>query len=758
MHLFPHGNDVASQSTYPKCQLINQGKNQTQSLIKMLNNYTDEIDILSNDQVSDEKIENIRTILQGKLPPSEKLREKILKYVTNLLIAKIKEENYRDSLGLLRFIFVGRFTNPMAEIRKQGVFRVSKANFETKIICKLINEIPKIQKLPSAEERYLRNVVTLLILAPNVKQLKNDILAAAKSSRYFIKTILALAEAKFCDLLWDGEKLSESNFLSHIFYSNKESILSSASYIVQIYRESMGETKIVDSNHIDEDLTDHYSSLIESSFAITNYLKSEIEVDIYDYGASANSKRTAVFVTNEDFETAKEYGYTKTNLRILSQIRRHRHNLNSRKSYVELLEEIWARDCQEKESILYLIKKEPLERIVLINVLAGYGHEANVFSHDYLFSEEVIQLINLMDENYNDEAPLVKICGPFTSLDIFKIQRFFIYLGFMYHKAYWKLKRDNYENVESLRLRSVLPVMKEVHILELFEQITGKPLDDCKLLLTRLTNASIVPEETIDMQYKPVLKIEENYLILPAVFGHSNIIRSLAKSENVHFSVSGKHDYMVTSVSDALITRGFQVKHDFKFGVDEIDIIAAMDEYLFLFECKNPYHPVNEFELRNTYAHLVKGFSQLEKIKARFSDKRTFTQFLKNSSISPHSIQHVHYGIINANRTLSGLSQNGIKVFHAGEFINFLSTGKIISGSEEFATWKHETFDVNDLISYMEGNSVSNDLILHKVPIRYSVKFGDLSLHLRSFEFNLEEAYQYQRKKYRLVGRAHSND
>lgn len=724
----------------------------------MLESYESHIDLLSNDQIDDEQMENVRRAIKHKLPSAQKALENILRNVTSLLISNIKKGNYGSSLGLLRFILLSGFLDPFAEIRKQGAFRASKINFNTEIIQKIIREIPKLHTLSCAEERYLRNVNALLILAPHVREMKDKILLAARSSTYFLKTVLALAEAKFCDLLWEGEKFTDSNYLNHIFYKNKESILTSTSYIVQIYRESIGEVKIRDSNTIDEHMSEHYLMLIECSFAITNYLKSEIEVDVYEYDASITPDQTAVFVNNEDFETAKEYGYTKTKLRYLSQIRRHQDNFSSKKSYIELLKEFWERDCQQPESILYTIKKEPVERITLTSVFAEYGHNANVFSHDYLFSEEAMQLIHLTDENYNGEAPLIKICGPFTSLDIFKIQRFFIYAGFIYYKAYGKLKQDKYENIEKLRLRSILPVMEEAQLLGLLEQITGKSRNDCKSLLQKLTNAAVESEEAIDMQYKPIIKIEQSYLILPTVFGHSNIIRSLAKSENVHFSVLGKHDYMVRSLSDALTSQGFHVKHDFKFGPDEIDIIAAMGEHLFLFECKNPYHPVNEFELRNTYAHLAKGFSQLKKIQARFGEKHVFTQFLKNLSIPPASVKNVHYGIINANRALSGLRRDGIKVFHAGEFINFVLTGRIISGDEQFETWRGERFDVDDLIAYLDGKVVSDDLVRHKLPIRYSIKFGPLSLQLRSFEFNLKELSQYQRQRYRLVGRAYSDN
>lgn len=724
----------------------------------MLNNYENEIKILSDKTININEKNRIAEIIKNKLPSSENIRKEILKTAVTSLCKKLNENNYENSLGISRFIFLSDFSNPMSEIRKQGAFRVSKVNFDNQVILEITRDIYESENISLVDENYLRNVNTLLILAPEVRKVKDEILKSATSSKFFLKTILAIAEEKYCELLWDDKKFLDNNYLDRIFYNNKESILSSVSYMVQLFRESVGELAIRDSNGIDEGMREHYISLIESSFAVTNYLKSEIDVDVYDYDVITDPNQTAVFLNNEDFETAKNYGYVKTDLRMQSQVRRHLDSLNSQESFLDVLEEIWERNSQEEESILYAVKTSPVERIVVAAALPEYGHGANLFGSNVLFKEEMMQLIILMDENYNDDAPLVKICGSFTSLDIFKIQRFFIYIGFIYHRAIEKLKISGRSDFEKLRMNSVLPVMEEAQILQLLKNCTGKPLDECKVLLEELTNAEISLNETIDLQYKPVLKVGAKYLVMPTVLGHSNIIRSLAKSEGVHFSVVGKTDHMVKTVSDALITQGFKVKHDFKFGVDEVDIIAAKDEYLFLFECKNPYHPVNDFELRNTYAHLVKGFSQLENFKERFRDEQIFKQFLRNLSISPSSIKHVNYGVINANRALTGLSKNGIKAFHAGELMNFVRTGKIILGSEEFETWQNENFEVKDLLSYMAGKIVSNDLILHKIPIKYSIKLGNLSLQLQSFEFDLEGANQHAKQKYRHAGPAYQGD
>ncbi|WP_339651947.1 hypothetical protein, partial [Halopseudomonas pelagia] len=400
---------------------------------------------------------------------------------------------------------------------------------------------------------------------------------------------------------------------------------------------------------------------------------------------------------------------------------------------------------------------EPFERIVLKTPLAEYDHQANIFSYDHLFKEEQIQAFSLINENYNRDIFKIKIYGSFTCFDLFKLQRFFGFVSFIYKKAYEKLKSDGHPNADLIRKRSVLPVFDKEVLVKIFQNTTGKSQSECEGLLETITNEKPATDEVIDLQYKPVLAIENRYLVMPAVFAYSSLWRSLAISENVHFSVFGKHDHMVKSLSATLAGQGFKVRNDFHFGEDEVDIAAVHGEHLFLFECKNPYHPVDDFELRNTYAHLIKGFSQLDKLKHRFSDPQVFNQFLRNLKVEPQPVKTTHYGVINANRALSGFTKNGIRVFHANELMNFISSGKIISDSDEYSCWRSEKFDISDLVSYIDGEVIVGDMEAHKVPMLFSVSLRNYSLHFRTFQYDLAGTNSLHKKKYRYIGPAYRN-
>lgn len=714
--------------------------------------YINEIHTLSNKEANNLKNESTLEKIKKDLPKSNKKKKELLEFSVESLTYKIKEKDYNSARGILRFIFFTNFKDPMNEVRKQGCFRSSKSDFHTGLISELISELLASNVLSAQDLKYLNNITSLLMLASDMRDIKRKITVAAKSRRYFLKTILSIAENNFNDLFYGASDFEEPHTNNDTYKNSKESILSAISYVVQIHRETVGNIKIQDSNGIDENTsTDYYQDIINSAFGIVQFLESEIKVDCFSYDATCDHTKTKILVENFSFEQAKTNGYIKTYLRQQSHAQKYSkiHNL---KSYFDFLEEFWAEDSKQNESIIYSIINPPNQRIVLKAPLLNYGHKANLFSQDVQFKEEVIQLTFLANESYTTEILTKEICANFTVFDILKIQRLFGFVSFIYRKAYEKLKNNLDPKADEIRNRSVLPVFDKEVLISFFESITGKQKADCEILISKLINDDFSAGKFLDLQYTPILSFAHRYIVLPTIFAHSNIIRSIALRENMHLSVFDNRDFMIESVIASLLNRGFTAEQDVDFGQDEIDIAAVHGEHLFLFECKNPYHPVNDFELRNTFSHITKGFSQLEKFKERFKDSNSLKQFLTKIKADHKKITEVHYGIINANRALAGLEKNGIKVLHANELISFIDTGIITSGESILHCWSGDFFEPKDLVAFMAGKTLTDDLVHQKSELYVSLQFRIRSLCLRTFEYNLSEVAIAQAKKYRKIG------
>ena len=232
--------------------------------------------------------------------------------------------------------------------------------------------------------------------------------------------------------------------------------------------------------------------------------------------------------------------------------------------------------------------------------------------------------------------------------------------------------------------------------------------------------------------------------------GYSNIIRSIAIKNNVHLSSFNNLDYMVEFVANAFKSQGFQVASDFKFSQDEIDIVAYKNNHMFLFECKNPYHPVNDHELRNTYDHVCKAFKQIEKFKGILNDINKYKSFCQKLGFDISCDTVVHYGVINANRALAGYKKGGVRVLHANELVNFITTGRIVIMSEEYTCWKDEKFTLEDLISYMDGH-LSSDILDVIEKIEYRKNYRSMSLVTNTYVYQPEVHSSLLQSKYRKV-------
>ena len=71
---------------------------------------------------------------------------------------------------------------------------------------------------------------------------------------------------------------------------------------------------------------------------------------------------------------------------------------------------------------------------------------------------------------------------------------------------------------------------------------------------------------------------------------------------------------MIETIENELKSVGFTVFTEVKFGKYDIDILAKLDNEVFILSVKL-VPPANEYELRNSFEHLVKAEKQLENLE-----------------------------------------------------------------------------------------------------------------------------------------------
>lgn len=690
-------------------------------------------------------IEEVREFL----PDTPKKRKNLLKEIIDLLFHSIKNKNRLHSLGGIRFVFLSNLGDAIGEIKTKGILRCSNYNYHPNIIKELIYDICKLVEFERKDMEYFGSVLGLIALSSDIRSNQIKVITAIKSRPNFLKTALALAESRFQDLFFNPSFHRRSRF-DEVYTDSKEAWLSSISFAINLYFEVNGKATLSDLKYIDENITyDYYREIFLKCFQIQDFKETEIKVDFFDYNLMFDEEKKIFWLENDSFEKAKSYGYTKTDLRFLSL------SMNIEKderivSLYKIMEKLWDDFSQDEENLLYALPKEPIERIIIRAFLFDYDNEFNFFGDDRLFKEEAAMLVALENENY---SPLLnkKILGEITVLDIFKIQRFFYFLGFLYKKVYDKLKEERPNDAATIRLRSLLPVLSESDIFNVFTRVTGHNHEECLNLINMLSTKFPSASGFTDLQYTPIVKIENSYLILPLVLATSNLVRSIALISNVHLSITDTHDSMVEGVTSALSSKDFQVYKEVTFGQSEIDIVAFKDGELFLFECKNPYHPVNDYELRNTYSQLKKGFYQMKKIKESLLDKNNLKVFCKKISLQTSCVNNIHYSVINANRALLGYEDSGVRVLHANELMNFINNGTISSQVDILRSWKDDSFHVSDLVRFITGDVITKDFDDCLITTSYLHNLRSNTIVFKQIAFDLEKLNNIAQAKYKKI-------
>lgn len=696
------------------------------------------------------KLLNEVSKISVNFPTSKKKKEKILEILVTKLIENIKSKNYENSIAISRLIFLSDLENQLIEVRKQGVFRTSKYNYNNKIIKAIINDLKNLNVFHLDDNDYIESILNLISMANDVRSEKEKIVATLKSKKNFFKTMLAFGELAFVELLYE-EDIGEQDITQIKFSQNKESILESISLICKYYQE-LDMASDNDSGLIDKNPNKFfYRSVIFKAFKIRTFNEIEIKLDLFDYKANSLNHKNTIVIKNDIFELAKVHGYTKFNTRQDSLLKQF--YLETKKSTVSLIEfyDMYWEKVHPK-SPLYEVKDLLMKRIIL---RIPTFNETEKLGLNSVFREEAFLLYQTFMENYNQDLTKIEILKDVTVLDILKFQRAFFKVSRIYLKSLIDYGYDK-DDLFEISLQSILPSFTLNDLITNASYLSGLNKEICQKIITHITVDMKGENEFIDIQYSPIVKLDKYYLVLPTVLSSSNLIRSIAFRNNIHLSSFGKMDFMIDELEKAFEAQGFKVKKDFEFGKNqtEIDLVVYKDKELFLFECKNPYHPTSDFELRNTYDHIKKAFLQVEKFKSIITDINLFKNFIRELNKFGFNINlnnvNVNYGIINANRALTGFSENDVRVYHANELVNFLNEGKFICYNVEYSSWEKEEFDVKDLLNYLNGN-VCNDLWESFKPYHYSIEFRDKSIELHSFNLDYEIFKENIISKYKVT-------
>lgn len=626
----------------------------------------------------------------------------------------------------------------VSRMRRSGALRASRYKFRGFGIRKVVDIGLSMQAhlgMSPESVTYLESVRALLSLSDSAKQVRSEMLVQLRARKLrSLKTLLALLNAVF-QTPWSADRQLDSMDVRHWAI---EDLASGYSLIFDLVREEMGLSPDM-WTHADEQAAgsaaDLYSRLLLNAARLSELREAETMIDGLPYVAVEANGRVVVRAKDPNFERGVRLGYIQMDMQSM-----HRSRM--------VLSGPGARNVPTFEAFAENAFDNGLDKLVqqwdvpysrLVFLIPQSPAFLQPITTDQLFLDEIALLAGAgIDEFKPNEGGSLAITPSLQAIDIVKVQRLFKLIAIAYRKSLASVADERLRN--TLMVRSTLPVIQKAQLHSLLGGILST--EKATEILELLTLAS--DEKFIDIQYRPLIAAGEFVACAPAIAARSNLLRNIVVANRLRKGDSD-NDSMQAVIVESLGTAGFRVRASFTFdmnGKRETDIIALRDNKLFVFECKNSFHPCSAHELRTSFEHLETALHQLDIRNAWLSNEANLRKLLSALGWGHDTLPTIHTGILTANRMLTGYRHGRHPVRQAHEFMNVVLRGTI--GRSDRATplkfWRGDTFHADDLVHYLDGRSIAGSQFAQLQPTTRTIKLMSRFLCFETFYMDVEQA------------------
>ncbi|GEQ78072.1 hypothetical protein CTTA_5077 [Comamonas testosteroni] len=652
----------------------------------------------------------------------------------------------------------------LARMRKDGLFRASRYGYKDSCLKKIVGlalELPVATHFLPEQTQYLQSVQTLLKLAQPARQVHRSIVDRLKSLKgRGLKTLLAHVNSTFSiDLM--GIKQADEN--SPMYWSATD-LASAFSRLYMISRDEIGigtQAWTWTDDHGASKYEWIYSSLLVDALRLNELVDAEVLLDGLPYKAEVTSAGVLISAIDPELERSVRLGYIQSDLQLLTRVHSSLHFLGREQSKSISFQEALSPFITAGLLECVWLKKEPIERFVF--AFPSLPPLIDLLNFDGAFLEEFPLLVGSLIDNFQPpEKNTLQVAEHLWITDLFKAQRVFNLIDTLFRK-----KMDTVDDAvrrRMLGLRSTVIVMARMDLQRTLEVVmsTEKAQELISLLLLPTANSTAGDNAYIDLQYRPFvqsLNPKGDYIAIPpAIVGKSNLVRSIMHTSGIKEATNAADDPMQVAVAAALRTAGFLVRESFVFNINgrrETDIFCYRDGVLFVIECKNAYHPCSPHELRNSYDLILKAEDQLDIRTQWLAEPRNQERLVKalgwETVVTPAL---VYSCVVTANRAFSGYRCGAHPVRQAHELINVLLRGYIGRGPENSPQrfWNTETFEVGDLIDYLEGKSILQTQHGAMVPHRRGINLKERRLEFAQFVMDMPKMDLLLNESFAVVG------
>lgn len=634
-------------------------------------------------------------------------------------------------------------------IQREGIFRASRHAFYSPVVHVLINDWTEnavIYGFNKTDINYLHSAGALWTLAPALKNIRRSLVERLTSKRArAIKTLLANVDSAFAFGMQGNRELPTDSPQAY----SSENMAEAFSYLLRLFHQEIGiyesHFRMVDDSSVFDTF---YHDLLLDAAKVCEYLEAEVLIDAFPYSARTSDSSVTVSANNPTLEKSIRLGYIQSDMQKMIRLRGLiEHEAANNKEILSVTS--FAKTFYEKVgNAVVTFVPEPVPRYTMMLPLMDELHR--MFAGNGLFVEDLSSIEMLGTEDYITPLEVIDspVVGNINVIDILKVQRFFYFMQFGL-----QVTIDRHLPVVDrprIYLNSCLPVFKREKIIETLQQLIGaeKAEEMLRLLTCDLSS------EYVDLQYTPVIAAGEWCILSLAVLSASNLVRNILchAAERLTMRNKDDDDPMQNALKDALRGAGFLVDEEVDTGTKnnklEVDVLAYRDGHLFLFECKNSFHPCNVYEMRTSYDHIVHAADQLTKRKAWLLNHSNQQRVFDRLAWKASPTDHVHTCIAIGNRVFNGYGSEGHPVRQVHELLNVLLRGYIVIDDVPRRLWKSETLSVVDLCSYLDGATTVADFMESMRTLDRTLSFGDAKLTFSSYVLDADRLTSLSKAKY----------
>lgn len=601
----------------------------------------------------------------------------------------------------------------VAKLKRECLFRASTFGFRSEAIVAIAGDWIRNGTafgLSTGTIRYVSSVSALVSAAPAVVMLSRELLRQLDEGRStIIKNLLAELDAAFTfqesnPFLFEDEQVQEVSV---------EELAEGFSYLLSLFHRDYG----LNADHfdwwVDGTRSEMYRKLLTDAFKVCRYREMEVLIDGFGYAASLVDGGVRIFSPDLELERSIRLGYIQSSLQAVADRVRHQEERDSGQvaSLVALAESFFGRFG----NTLATFRPDPIPRYRLEFPLIP--PMVSFFMQDAAFIEEWSSMASLAYEDYitPDEVKDVVIKGSITVRDVLKVQRL---LGFMHLGLERAISEHRPEDEQpTLHRQSCVPVFRG----ETFLKFLALAVGDSKAHEMKDLLCADLDSPSLDILYAPVISAGDYVAISLAVFSKNSLVRNLLAKLKLRIGPIGKGDRMQLALANSLRVAGFAVEEEIELTSRtnplEVDLLAFRDGVLVIFECKNAYAPCNVYEMRNSFEAITKAADQLERRKRWLMDSANQRSLFSTLGWTMPEVLEVRTCIALGNRVFNGYNCAGHPVRQVHELQNVLEHGRIRMDGQDLRMWTGPSFEVGELLRYLDGSTIHADLASAMEPV-----------------------------------------